>query len=181
MPQVRVVLFLIGSLITIPFGAMFCGCAGYQLGNRSLFRNDIRTIHIPVVRSDSFRPELGVMLTEAIQKEVERRTPYKISDFATSDSVLSCRITADSKRVTAETITNEARLIQSVMSVEVQWVDRRNVPLIETRFLPPGETAFFFSESESFVPEAGQSMATANQRAIERLANHIVDQMEMRW
>jgi hypothetical protein len=65
--------------------------------------------------------------------------------------------------------------------VEVSLVDRRNIPLIETRFLPPGETTFYFSENTDFVPEAGQSIGTANQRVIERLANHIVDQMESRW
>jgi hypothetical protein len=169
------------SLFALAFATLVAGCAGYQFGNRSLYRNDIRTIHIPVVRSDSFRPELGVLLTEAIQKEIERRTPYKLSDFASSDSVLNCRITADSKRVTAETPTDESRLLQTVMSVEVQWVDQRNVPLIETRFLPNGETTFYFADNENFVPEAGQSIATANQRLVERLANHIIDQMEMRW
>lgn len=172
----RLVLCFVLTLVTL-----IVGCAGYRFGNRSLYRNDIRTIHVPVVRSDSFRPELGVLMTEAIQKEIERRTPYKLSDFATSDSVLNCRITADSKRVTAETPTDESRLLQSVMSVEVQWVDRRNVPLIETRFLPNGETTFYFADNENFVPEAGQSIATANQRLVERLANHIVDQMETRW
>lgn len=169
------------SCIVLTLVPLIVGCAGYRFGNRSLYRNDIRTIHVPVVRSDSFRPELGVLMTEAIQKEIERRTPYKLSDFATSDSVLNCRITADSKRVTAETPTDESRLLQSVMSVEVQWVDRRNVPLIETRFLPNGETTFYFADNENFVPEAGQSIATANQRLVERLANHIVDQMETRW
>ncbi|MFN7875128.1 MAG: LPS assembly lipoprotein LptE [Pirellula sp.] len=169
------------SCFVLALVTLIVGCAGYRFGNRSLYRNDIRTIHVPVVRSDSFRPELGVLMTEAIQKEIERRTPYKLSEFATSDSVLNCRITADSKRVTAETPTDESRLLQSVMSVEVQWVDRRNVPLIETRFLPNGETTFYFADNENFVPEAGQSIATANQRLAERLANHIVDQMETRW
>jgi hypothetical protein len=168
-------------LFALALTTLIVGCAGYRFGNRTLYRNDIRTIHVPIVRSDSFRPELGVLITEAIQKEIERRTPYKLSDFATSDSVLNCRITADSKRVTAETPTDESRLLQSVMSVEVQWVDRRNVPLIETRFLPNGETTFYFADNENFVPEAGQSIATANQRLVERLANHIVDQMETRW
>jgi hypothetical protein len=53
--------------------------------------------------------------------------------------------------------------------------------LIETRFMPPGEVSHYFSERTDFVPEAGQSIATAFQRAAERLADHIVDQMEARW
>lgn len=160
---------------------LLTGCFGYQLGTRTLYRNDVRTIHVPIIKSTSFRPELGVQLTEALQKEIERRTVYKLAPFHSADSVMTCKIAGDSKRVIGETITDEARLLQSVVSVEMSWVDRRGLPLVETRFLPPGETTFYFSENMDFVPEAGQSIATANQRLIERLASHIVDQMEARW
>lgn len=170
-------LFVIG--IAVAF--MMTGCAGYRIGTRSLYRNDIRTVHIPIIKSDSFRPELGVQLTEALQKEVERRTPYKLGEFANADSIMNCTLTSESKRVVGETGTDESRLLQSVIAVEVRWIDRRGLPLIETRFLPPGESTFYFSENTDFVPEAGQSIGTANQRVIERLANHIVDQMESRW
>jgi hypothetical protein len=171
-----------GSFVLgIAVAFMTTGCAGYRLGTRSLYRNDIRTVHIPIIKSDSFRPELGVQLTEALQKELERRTPYKIGEFATADSIMNCRLTSENKQVVGETGTDESRLLRSAIAVEVSWVDRRNIPLIETRFLPPGETTFYFSENTDFVPEAGQSIGTANQRVIERLANHIVDQMESRW
>jgi hypothetical protein len=171
-----------GSFVLgIAVAFMMTGCAGYRIGTRSLYRNDIRTVHIPIIKSDSFRPELGVQLTEALQKELERRTPYKIGEFATADSIMTCRLTSENKQVVGETGTDESRLLRSAIAVEVSWVDRRNIPLIETRFLPPGETTFYFSENTDFVPEAGQSIGTANQRVIERLANHIVDQMESRW
>lgn len=161
--------------------ATVLGCAGYKIGTRSLYRPDIRTIHVPIIKSESFRPELGVMLTETVQKEIERRTSFKLANIETADSVMRCTLTADSKRVVSETNLDEPRLLQSIMTVEVAWVDRRGMPLIETRFLPPGETTFYFSENVDFVPEAGQSISTANQRLVERLANHIVDQMEARW
>jgi hypothetical protein len=157
------------------------GCLGYRIGTRTLYRNDIRTVHVPVIRSDSFRPELGVLLTEALQKEIEKRTPYKLSHGATADSILAVRLTSDSKRVVSETITDEPRLLETVMTVELSWTDRRNMPLIETRFLPPGEVTYYFADRTEFVPEAGQSISTSFQRAAERLANHIVDQMEARW
>jgi hypothetical protein len=157
------------------------GCAGYQIGTRSIYRNNIRTIHVPIIKSDSFRPELGVMLTEAVQKEIERRTPFKLTNFETADSILECRLTSDSKRVVSEASTDEPRVVQSVITVELSWNDRRGLPLIETRFLPEGETKFYFAENVNFIPEAGQSISTAQLRAMERLANHIVDQMEVRW
>lgn len=157
------------------------GCFGYRIGTKNVYRTDVRTINVPVIRSDSYRPELGVMLTEAVQKEIERRTPYKLADNSVADSILSIRLTNDSKRVIAETNTDEPRLLETVVSVELNWTDRRGMNLISTRFLPPGEITHYFAERTDFVPEAGQSIATAFQRNAERLANHIVDQMESRW
>jgi len=121
------------------------------------------------------------MLTESVQKEIERRTPFKLANVETADSIMACTLTSDSKRVVSETNFDEPRLLQTVMTVEVKWTDRRGTTLIETRFLPPGESTFYFAENVDFVPEAGQSISTANQQVVERLANHIVDQMETRW
>ena len=36
-----------------------CGCAGYKLGNQNLFRPDVRTVHVPIIESESFRQGLG--------------------------------------------------------------------------------------------------------------------------
>jgi hypothetical protein len=157
------------------------GCMGYRIGTRSLYRSDIRTINVPMVRSDSFRPEVGTLVTEALQKEIEKRTPYKLSDASTADSILACRLTTDAKRVIGETNTDEPRLLESVVTLELSWTDRRGMTLIDTRFLPPGEVTYYFSERRNFVPEAGQSIATSLQVAAERLARNIVDQMEARW
>ena len=169
------------SLIMAIAWVCLVGCAGYKIGTRTLYRTDVRTIHVPIIRSESFRPELGVMLTECLQKEIERRTPFKLSNAETAESIMACTLTSDAKRVVSETNLDEPRLLQSILTVEVKWTDRRGMPLIETRFLPPGESTFYFAENVDFVPEAGQSISTANQRAVERLANHIVDQMEARW
>jgi hypothetical protein len=102
-----------GSFVLgIAVAFMMTGCAGYRFGTRSLYRNDIRTVHIPIIKSDSFRPELGVQLTEALQKELERRTPYKIGEFATADSIMTCRLTSENKQVVGETGTDESRLLR---------------------------------------------------------------------
>jgi len=157
------------------------GCMSYRVGNQSLYRSDVKTVYIPMIRNDSFRPDLGVRLTEAIQKQIELRTPYTIVTREMADSTLTCRITSDSKRVITETTTDEPRALEEIVNVEAVWIDRRGMVMMENRFLPPGETALLFTRSVDFVPEAGQTLITAQQRAIERLADIIVGQMEMRW
>ena len=153
----------------------------FRSGTRNVYRTDIRTINVPVVRSDSFRPELGVLLTEAVQKEIEKRTPYKLADSPTADSILSIRLLRDTKRVIGETQYDDPRLLETVVNVELKWTDRRGMDLVSTKFLPPGEITHYFSERNKFIPEGGQSISTSFQRIVERLANHIVDQMETRW
>lgn len=160
---------------------MLAGCAGYQLGHRSLYNANVRTVHVPIVRCDSFRADLGVRLTEAIQKRVEERTPYKVSSDPNADSVLAVRLTTDSKRAVTETNTDEPRQVKTFFTVEASWLDRQGRVLMENRFLPPGEVAFYFAQSADFIPEAGQTITTAHQQAMDRLADHIVNQMEARW
>lgn len=168
--------------IVLPLATASCvGCAGYRMGTRTLHRPDIRTVYIPIIRSDSFRSDLGVRLTEVLQKRIEDRTPYKIANAGAADSTLVCRITNDSKRVITENALDDVRALQVSLIAEVNWVDRIGNVLMENRFLPPNETAFYFSEQTLMVPEGGQSISTSQQRAIERMADHIVDQLEARW
>ena len=49
------------------------GCAGYQIGNQSLYPQEIRTVYVPMFQSISFRRNLGERLTEAVVKEIEKQ------------------------------------------------------------------------------------------------------------
>jgi len=157
------------------------GCAAYQFGNRSLYRPDIRTIHVPVVESDSFRRNLGERLTEAIVKEIELKSPYKVVGAAEADSVLSARIISDSKKVLSENRFDEPRDIEADFFVQVSWVDRRGDIIMSHNDIPVQPLLLNVSQTASFVPEAGQSLATAHQEAIHRLAEQIVGQLELAW
>ncbi len=161
--------------------ASLSGCAGYQLGSRTLFRNDVRTIYVPIIRNDTWRPYLGVQLTEQLQKEIQRRTPYRIVNDPSADSILTCRVTNETKRVITENRVDDPRAIDAKIAIQLTWVDRQNTVLMENQFVPPDDVAFLFAQGTDFVPEAGQSISTAHMRAIERLASDIVNQMEVRW
>ena len=76
---------------------LFCGCAAYQIGNQSLYPLEIHTVSVPVFQSNSFRRNLGERLTEAVVKEIERRTPYKVVSDPGADSVLTGRIVTERK------------------------------------------------------------------------------------
>jgi hypothetical protein len=166
-------------LVTVLFAAP--GCAGYQLGNRSLYRPDIRTVHVPMVQSDSFRRNLGERLTEAMVKEIELKTPYKVVDSASADSVLSVRLVSDGKRVLSENRFDEPRDIESDFYIQVSWIDRRGDLIMNHNDVPAAPLLLNIGQQANFVPEGGQSLATAHQEALQRLAEQIVGQMELAW
>jgi len=150
------------------------GCAGYRLGNALLSRPDVRSVHVPIFESDSFRRGLGLRLTEAVVKQITLRTPYSIGSETMADTVLRGRILEDRKHVLGETINDDPRNLQIDLKLEVSWITRSGMPLMERVMLK-------IDENVSFVPEAGQSMATAQQELIDDIAKQIVDQMEAGW
>ncbi|MEC7564699.1 MAG: LPS assembly lipoprotein LptE [Planctomycetota bacterium] len=156
------------------------GCTGYQLGNENLFRPDIRTVQVPIIQSESFRQGLGERLTEAVVKEIELRTPYKVVSAESADSIFRAQIVNEQKRVIAENTFDEARDIEVQMVIEVSWLDRRGQQLIQRSQIPFDE-GVYITQAANFVPEGGQSLVTAQQEVIRKLAAQIVSQMELPW
>lgn len=170
--QIAVVAVLIGSL---------SACATYHVGNRSLYRPDIRTVHVPIFQSDSLRRHLGERLTEMVVKKIEDKTPYKVVSSLPADSVLTGRILDDQKYVVAENANDEPRDIELELRLEISWHDHRGDLIAPTYAVRvPGELTKF-GQAVHLVPEGGQSVATAQVDALERLAEQIVATMEIAW
>lgn len=168
------------------WGASCClllvsGCAGYQIGHRSLYRTDIRTVYVPMFRSESFRRDLGERLTEAVVKEIELNTPYKVVQSADADSILSGVVLRDTKVVLGEDPNDNPRNIETDLLVEVNWYDRRGQFLMQGACFSLGPPGLTITENSYFIPEGGQSVATAHANAIQQLAEQIVNQMERPW
>ena len=157
------------------------GCAGYQLGVDSLYRPDVKTVKVPIFQSGSFRRGLGEQLTEAVVKQIESRTPYKVVSSSDADSELNGKILYQRKRVLAENSFDEPRDIETEILVEVSWTGRRGELLMKRSAAPEATGTIRIGQAINFVPESGQSLATAHQEAIQKLARQIVDQMELRW
>lgn len=166
------------ALIGCTFAA---GCATYGVGPRGLYPPEIRTVYVPMFESASFRRNLGERLTEAVIKEIEARTPYKVVPDSRADSILSGRIVGETKRILVESPTDEPRELEVNFEVQVSWIDRSGQMLRTpgTVIMPPELVTI--GQSASAVPEVGQSVATAQQQAIDRLARRIVALMEAPW
>jgi len=159
------------------------GCLGlnYQFGARTLFPEGIETVYVPVFDSSSYRRELGEELTEAVVKEIERRGCYKVVSSPSADTVLTGKITGETKHLLFQTLQGDPREMEVNLQVKVSWVDRRGSPIHEIPAVPVPNAAVDISAASDVVGEVGQSIATSHQRAIQRLAEQIVSLMEKPW
>jgi hypothetical protein len=158
--------------------AVVSGC-GYMVG--PLHREQVRSISVPVFSCEDDRRWLGLRLTEAVHKEIQRRLPYKIVSGATADSRLNGRVLASYKDVVGETRNDDPRTLQLQLAVEVTWTDTRTQQILAQRVVADDSPAVTLMTDTRFSPETGQSMATASQEMINRMARRIVDLLETPW
>lgn len=159
---------------------LFSGCASYHFGNATLFPPDINTVYVPMIESRSFRPDLGEALTEAIDKEIEKQTPYKVVGSPNADSVLTAKLVQDSKRVIDLNRYDEARDTEVNYQVQVTWINRKGDVIYNGAVpLPPEFTTI--GASAPYIPEYGQSYSTSEYQAMQKLAKQVVGLMERPW
>jgi hypothetical protein len=169
------------AVVYLPLLLVLCGCAGYRFGATSLYPPDVQTVYVPVFESDSLRRGLSERLTESVIKEIELKTPYKVVSDPNADSVLTGRILNDIKRVIVEDPYDQQRENEITLLAEVSWLDRRGDLIGSRGNVPIPEALVRLTGTGTAVPEYGQSIATGQQEAINRLAEQIVSLMETPW
>jgi hypothetical protein len=162
------------ACVAIPSGLIPCaGCAGYRFGNNTLYAPNVRTVYVPIIQSDSFRTipniDIGERLTEAVCKEIEKRTPFKVVGDPAADSVLTARIVADTKR-----------MVEMNFQVLVTWADRGGA-VLASGGVPLPAASVDVGQAANLVPEYGRSVASTQQEMIIKMAQQIVGLMEEPW
>ena len=165
---------LSGTLIMIMLvGTMLSGC-GYTI--RAPFDKSVKTVFVPVFRTQSYRRDLNLNLCEMVQKEIMQRSPYKVVGRPEgADTILEGTINFADKNTVVENPFNLPRELNATVSVAVKWT--HNPPTEAEKSKPPTTV----SETVNFVPEVGETALTAFYRVNQRLAAQIVDMMEQPW
>jgi len=170
------------ALLLTAVAPLLAGCAGYHFGNQSLYPTHIHTVYVPIFGSNSFRRNLGERLTEAVQKQIELKTPYKVVGSAEkADSTLSGHIVGETKSLVVNSIEGDPRVAELNLAVEVSWVDHTGRTVRPCPTVPLPSELVSVSASSELVPEIGQNMAVSHQEAINDLAEQIVSLMEAPW
>jgi Lipopolysaccharide-assembly len=158
------------------FATTLAGC-GYT--TRPLYPCTIQTVYVPMFDTKVFRRGLEFQLTEAVCKEIEQKTPYKILKRDSADTTLKGEIKSVRKRVIIQTPEDEPRELETAVAVEVEWRDNRTGALL-CNGQTPG-VPFVVRSDATYAPELGQTTSTAFKEMIDKLAVQIVAMMEEPW
>jgi hypothetical protein len=159
--------------VVVMLVALAPGC-GYSF--RAPFDKSVRTVYVPVFRSQTYRRDLNYQMTELVMKEIEKRTPYKVVGSPEgADTILQGTVTFADKNVLVENPFNLPRQLNSTINVNVTWT--HNPPTEEEKRRGPTNVG----EVVPFEPEIGESTETAYYRTCQAIATQIVDMMESQW
>ena len=157
---------------------LIAGC-GYTVGNG--FNPDVKTVSVPIFENDTFRRGIEVQLTEAVQKEIQKRTPYRLAKGSNADTRLTGRIVQSRKDVLGENQFDDPRELQLALMIVTKWENLRTGEVLAVQEVPLSPTAIPLTSQTEFAPEVGQSLATGTQDSIDQLARRIVNMMETPW
>lgn len=130
-------LMLLGSLAGCASGGNF-SLLGYTTSPQ--YDCDIKTVYVPMFNNRTFRKGLEFELTQAVVREIEAKTPYKVvSDPLSADTELSGTIVMLTKNILNRNQLNEVREAETVLGCEIVW---RNLKTGEILSQPkaPGAT-----------------------------------------
>jgi hypothetical protein len=197
-------------LVLVGLAALLSSCAedgrnlcilGYTTAPN--YDTSIHTVRVPIFKNitmrDSTREGIEFQLTQAVVREIELKTPYKVVGAnCDADTELTGTIRSYNKLMLNRTQLNEVREAEMDMTVEVVWRDLRTgeilsapkkkpEPLPPLADLPPSVAnpppplPTTVTSTATFIEELGESITTARKKNIDQIAVQIVSMMEKPW
>lgn len=149
---------------------------GCEYTTEALYPENIRTVSVPIFNNRTFYHGVEFDLTEAVVKEIEVRTPYKVTQVGMADSELRGTITKiEQDRMSRRRPGGLPQEMELSLSVNFEWNDLRENKVLRSRN--------GFMSSGIYVPTAalGETLEIAQHSAVERMAHEIVSVMQSDW
>jgi len=162
-----------------------CGC-DYSQSNRydgksqgnyqwhSLYRQDIRTVAVPIFRNKSYTRGMEFQLTKAVINYMESSTPYKVVARDKADTILEGEITdVRSKTISTDSQSTLPQEQSITVNVNFVWKDLRSGRILAQQ---KG-----FEQDAMYYPTLGESSYVGKQSGVEKLAMAIVQELQADW
>lgn len=145
------------------------GC-GYT--QRELFPTEHRTVAVPIFENRTHYRHVAMDLSEALIKEIERRTPYKVVAPATADTILQGAVVqVDQTQLSRRREGGVPEELEVRVVVNFEWKDLQSGQVLRSRS--------GFDEVGRYVVSrpVGEPFENAQHTAVQRLARDIVSVM----
>lgn len=159
--------------------ATWGGCAadptaGYSAA--STFGPAIDTVAVEVFENETFEREIGFLLTEAVIKEIEARTPYQVTRSRRADTILTGRIVSvDRERLSKSPTTGLSEEFALSVTVDFVWKATRTGRILVERRALTADGVIHPSRP------LGEPIEIAQYAAVEEMARGIVSAMRSNW
>src|SRR5688572_19176007 len=145
---------------------------GYQW--RSLYREDVRSVAVPIFTNKTFRRGVEFALTKSVVNQLEAKSPYKVMPRERADTILEGQIVD----IRLQNLSSDSELAIPqeqlyVLTVDFLWKDLRTGRILVQRKN--------FQQTTTFYPTLGEGEFVGSQQNVERLATGIVQELQANW
>ena len=165
----------LASIIMILAGGTLGGCAGYTTASQ--YPDDVETVAVDIFArgKDVYRRGIEMRITEAIVKQIELDTPYKVTKKSRADTQLSGTLEVVNQRVlSTNTLTGQPHEIEITLEVSFTWKDLRSGKILAEQSSMPMAATYIPQDPFS------EDFFQGSEDDVNRLAARIVEQME-KW
>ena len=145
---------------------------GYQW--KSLYRQDIQTVAVPIFVNRTFRRGLETELTKSVIEQMEEHTPYKVVPKERADTILEGEIvSAQTNTLSTDIQTGLPQEQEYTIVVSFTWKNLRTGDILVQRRN--------FDQRANFVATLGESSSVGSTNAIQQLSLAVVQELQADW
>ena len=167
------------GLAVVLLAALAWGCAsdprrGYSF--ESTYAPGVRTVAVPIFKNDTFARGVEFELADAIVKEIQRTTPWRVVGPEHAHATLTGAITDSRLRtLTTDRITGYSQEVAVILTVDFDFRDLRSGQTLAARRN--------FTVAETFIPAGGirERLEVGEQATVQELARAIVAELRSNW
>lgn len=155
-------------MLVVALGTLLLTGCGYKMGGP--YRSETSTVYVEIFGSKEFRRDLEFQLTEAVKKRVSLDSPYRLAPREKADTILKGEILEQNVAAYApDRLSRLPREKTITLAVRVEWKNLRSGKVLVDKPVT--------LQSADYLPAAGEPENYAQEKAIDRLAARIVQQM----
>jgi hypothetical protein len=142
----------------------------------STFPQAISSVAVPIFTTKSFVRDVEFELTDALIKEIEARTPYKVTSEQRADTIILGQIGAvELGQLSKSPRTGLSEEVIVSVTIDFQWRDMRSGKVLLERKAFAGHGLFVPSRP------TGEPVELGAFAAVQQLARDVVAEMRLDW